>query len=296
MVTGSVARLEFRPPIAWQSLLAYLRLRAVPGVESVDDTHYRRTVQIGDHQGWIAVSLNRGGAAVDLEMSHTLAPVCGAVVGRVAELFDLGAVPDAVTAVLCGDPLLAPSVRQLPGLRVPGAFDGFELGVRAILGQQVSVKSATTMAGRWAQHFGSPLATPHPGLHHLAPNASRMAATAADDIAATGMVGSRARCIVELARAVIDGRVTLGIAADGGVCNVEEQIARLQRLPGIGPWTAQYVAMRALRWRDAFPGTDLMLLRAARSTPKELLARAEAWRPWRAYATHYLWQSLGVAP
>lgn len=283
--------------------MAYLRLRAVPGVESVDATHYRRTVQIGTHQGWIAVSLNPRGTAIDLEMSHTLAPVGDAVMGRVTALCDLGAAPDAVGAVLSRDPLLRPIVRHLPGLRVPGAFDGFELGVRAILGQQVSVKSATTMAGRWARNFGVPLATPHPGLNRLAPTAPSMAALAADDIAATGMVGSRARCIVELARAVVDGRVTLGfpadVSADGaanGAPYVGEQIACLQRLPGIGPWTAQYIAMRALHWRDAFPGTDLMLLRAARATPKELQARAEAWRPWRAYATHYLWQSLGMVP
>jgi AraC family transcriptional regulator of adaptative response / DNA-3-methyladenine glycosylase II len=290
-VTGLRCRLEFRPPLAWESLLTYLRQRAIPGVESVDATHYRRTVQIDAHQGWMSVSLAKSGGALDLEMSQSLAPVIGTVIGRVKNLCDLGAVPDAVGAVLSQDALLCPIVRHLPGLRVPGAFDGFELGVRAILGQQVSVKSATTMAGRWAANFGTAIATPYPGLQWLTPGAARMAQVPADEIAATGMVGSRARCIVALARAVADKRVTLSFAAD-----VDAELDALQRLPGIGPWTAQYIAMRALNWPDAFPGTDLMLLRAAKATVKQLHLRAEAWRPWRAYATHYLWQSLGVFP
>jgi len=288
-VAGLSCRLEFRPPLAFEILLAYLRLRAIPGVESVDATHYRRTVRLQQHQGWIAVSLDRRGAALNLEMSQSLAPVIGAVIGRVKNLFDLGAVPDAVSGVLSQDRLLRPIVQHLPGLRVPGAFDGFELGVRAILGQQVSVKAATTLAGRWAASFGSPIATPFAELNRLTPNAPLVAELAADSIAATGMVGSRARGLVALARAVVDNRVTLSYAAD-----VEEQIGRLQALPGIGPWTAQYIAMRALHWPDAFPGTDLMLLRAANTTARQLHLRAEAWRPWRAYATHYLWQSRGV--
>jgi len=286
---GLMCRLEFRPPLAFDTILAYLRLRAIPGVESVDATHYRRTVQLDRHQGWIAVSLDSSGTALNLDMSQSLAPAIGAVIGRVKNLFDLGAVPDAVCTVLSEDRLLRPIVQRLPGLRVPGAFDGFELGVRAILGQQVSVKSATTLAGRWAANFGSPIVTPFPELNRLTPAAPLVADLAADAIAATGVVGSRARSIVGLARAVVDKGVTLSYAADA-----LEQIARLQALPGIGPWTAQYIAMRALHWPDAFPGTDLMLLRAAKMTSKELHTRAEAWRPWRAYATHYLWQSLGA--
>jgi AraC family transcriptional regulator of adaptative response / DNA-3-methyladenine glycosylase II len=288
---GLCCRLEYRPPLAFDNLLAYLRLRAIPGVESVDATHYRRTVQLDRHQGWIAVSLDRGGAALKLEMSQSLAPVIGAVIGRVKNLFDLGAVPDAVSALLSKDRLLRPIVAHLPGLRVPGAFDGFELGVRAILGQQVSVKSATTLAGRWAANFGAPIATPFAELNRLTPTAPLVADLAADSIAATGVVGSRARSIVALARAVVDKRVTLSFAADA-----PDQVTRLQALPGIGPWTAEYIAMRALNWPDAFPGTDLQLLRAAKMTAKELHARAESWRPWRAYATHYLWQSLGAFP
>ena len=196
-----------------------------------------------------------------------------------------------MAALLSQDPTLAPVVRRQPGLRVPGAFDGCELAVRAVLGQQVSVRAATTLAGRWAHSFGAPLATPFPGLNRLTPDAERMAAVAADDIAALGIVGSRARALAALAQAVTERRVVLSYAA-----NIEEQIEALQRLPGIGPWTAQYIAMRALHWPDAFPGGDLMLLKAAQVNQRELHARAEAWRPWRAYAAHYLWQSLGVYP
>lgn len=282
-------QLDFRPPLAWQSLLAYLRLRAIPGVEWVDGTHYRRTVAIGERRGFIAVSLAKSGAALEIELSPGLAPVIGAVMVRVKHLFDLGAVPDAVSAVLSQDAALAPVVRRLPGLRVPGAFDGFELAVRAVLGQQVSVRSATTVAGRWARAFGEPIETPWAELTHLAPTPERMLGIPEHEISPLGVLGSRARCLTALARAAAERRITLGYAGD-----VDEQIRRLIELPGIGPWTAQYIAMRALHWPDAFPAEDLMLLRAANTGKKQLLARAEAWRPWRAYAAHYLWQSLGV--
>jgi AraC family transcriptional regulator, regulatory protein of adaptative response / DNA-3-methyladenine glycosylase II len=288
---GLACQLDFRPPLAWDSMLGYLRMRAIPGVESVDATHYRRTVAIGDRQGWIGVTLARSGTALEVEISPTLAPVIGAVIVRVKHLFDLGAAPDAVSALLSKDPMLAPTVKRLPGLRVPGAFDGFELAVRAVLGQQVSVKAATTMAGRWANTFGSPIETPFAGLDRVAPSATRMLEVAAHEIGALGVVGARARCLEGLARAVAERRVVLSYAA-----NVDEQVERLTELPGIGPWTAQYIAMRALHWPDAFPDGDLVLLRAANLKRKALIARAEAWRPWRAYATHYLWQSQGVTP
>jgi AraC family transcriptional regulator of adaptative response / DNA-3-methyladenine glycosylase II len=288
---GLTCQLDFRPPLAWDDVLAYLKLRAVPGVEWVDATHYRRTAAIGNARGWIGVSLAKTGLALEVEVSPTLAPVIGAVMVRVKQLFDLGASPESVHALLSQDPLLAPAVKRVPGLRVPGAFDGFELAVRAVLGQQVSVKAATTMAGRWAAAFGEPIATPWPELGRLAPTAARMLEVAEHEIGALGVIGSRARCLMGLARAVTERRVVLSLAA-----NVEEQIGNLLELPGVGPWTAQYIAMRALHWPDAFPDGDLMLQRAAGTGRRELLARAEAWRPWRAYATHYLWRTLGVHP
>jgi len=200
-------------------------------------------------------------------------------------------VPDAVCTLLIEDPLLAHVVRRIPGLRVAGAFDGFELAVRAILGQQVSVKGATTLAGRWARAFGAPIATPFPGLDRLSPGALHMAGIKADEIAALGIVGARARCLTALASAVLDRKVSQTFAAD-----VEAEIEALMRLPGVGVWTAQYIAMRALHWPDAFPSGDLMLLRAANASPRQLQNLAQAWRPWRAYAANYLWQSLGANP
>ena len=284
-------QLEFRPPLAWKSLLAYLRLRAIPGVEAADDTHYRRTVAIGAAKGWIAVSMHASGGALNLEISPTLTPVIGTVIGRVKQLFDLGAAPDSVSTVLRQDDILAATVRRLPGLRVAGAFDGFELAVRTVLGQQVSVKGASTLSGRWAQAFGEPIATPYPALDRLSPTAERMASVPAEQVAALGMVGARARCLVGLAAAVSQRKIVLAYAA-----NVEEQIESLMGLPGIGHWTANYIAMRALHWPDAFPTGDLVLMRAAGSNQKQLQQRSEAWRPWRAYAAHYLWQSSGVVP
>jgi AraC family transcriptional regulator, regulatory protein of adaptative response / DNA-3-methyladenine glycosylase II len=284
-------QLEFRPPLAWTSLLAYLQLRAIPGVEMADATHYRRTVAIGAAKGWIAVSMHPNNDALNVEISPSLTPVIGAVIGRVKQLFDLGAAPDSVRQVLRQDDLLAATLSRLPGLRVAGAFDGFELAVRTVLGQQVSIKGASTIAGRWAAAFGEPIATPYVQLNRLAPTAERMAEVLPEEIAALGMVGARARCLAGLAQAVMQQKVVLTFAA-----NVEEQIESLMRLPGIGHWTANYIAMRALHWPDAFPTGDLVLMRAARSTQRQLQRRSEAWRPWRAYAAHYLWQSSGVAP
>jgi len=288
---GLHCQLEFRPPFAWSRLLDYLGRRAIPGVEMADATHYRRTVAIDHHQGWIAVSQGKKDNALNVEISPSLTPVIGAVIARVKRLFDLGAVPDAVSALLSQDPLLAAVVRRIPGLRVAGAFDGFELAVRAVLGQQVSVKGATTLAGRWAQAFGAPIATPFTELNRLTPGAQRMLSVTVDEIAALGIVGARARCLSALAKAVLDKQVVLTFAP-----NVEDQIEALMRLPGIGPWTAHYIAMRALHWPDAFPSGDLMLMRAANASEKRLRELSQAWRPWRAYATHYLWQSLGVNP
>ena len=289
-------QLKFNPPLAWERLLAYLKFRAIPGVETVDATHYRRTLGIEALSGWIEVSLAGSGTALEVGLSPSLRPAAGRILSGVTRVFDLAATPDAVRDHLSLDPLLAGIVERLPGLRVPGAFDGFELAVRAVLGQQVSVKAATTMAGRWAAKFGTAIETPHANLGRLTPTATVIASRSLDDIAALGIIGSRARCILAVARAVVEGRVDLSVPAiPTSTANVQAQIESLLQLPGIGAWTAQYIAMRALDWRDAFPGTDLMLLRAAKLPAKDLAARAEGWRPWRAYATHYLWHSLEAA-
>jgi AraC family transcriptional regulator of adaptative response / DNA-3-methyladenine glycosylase II len=284
---GVNVQLDFRPPLAWSSLLAYLRLRAIPGVEMVDATHYRRTVRIGDQARWIEVSMHASGSALNLQVSPSLIRNIGAVIARVKHLFDLGSAPLAVSELLGQDSLLGATVKRIPGLRVAGAFDGFELAVRTILGQQISVKSASTVAGRWAAALGAPLATPYAELNRLAPRPVDMLDRSEAELAALGMVGARARSLIGLAAAVAERQVNLSLASV-----VEEQIEKLQSLPGIGPWTANYIAMRALHWPDAFPTGDLMLMRAANLPEKQLLRRAEAWRPWRAYAAHYLWQSL----
>jgi len=288
---GLCVQLEFRPPLAWSNLLAYLRLRAIPGVELVDATHYRRTVSIEDAVGWIEVSMHKSGTALNLQISPALGMRIGGVIARVKHLFDLGSAPAAVAELLRGDSILQSTVRRIPGLRVAGAFDGFELAVRTVLGQQISVKGASTISGRWAAAFGAQIATPYPLLNRLAPRPEDIADKHVDEIASLGMVGNRARCLIGLAKAVVDRRVNLSIAT-----NVEEQIEKLLSLPGIGPWTANYIAMRALHWPDAFPAGDLMLMRAANLKQGQLERHAEAWRPWRAYAAHYLWQSLGVVP
>lgn len=285
---GLRCQLEFRPPLAWPQLLAYLRARAIPGIEMVDTTHYRRTVSIGMHEGWIAVSQAGSGRALDLELSPSLIPVIGAVVVRIKRLFDLGADPGAVSAQLGQIPLLADAVRRLPGLRVPGAFDGFEIAVRAILGQQVSVRGASTIAGRWADKFGQPIATPYAMLNRLTPTAITVAAASGGQIAALGIVGARARAIVELGRRVAANELSLGFAP-----RIEASIEALQEIPGVGAWTSQYIAMRALQWPDAFPSGDLVLRRAAGMNESQLRSRAESWRPWRSYAAHYLWSMAG---
>ena len=280
-------QLEFRPPLAWKNLLAYLSVRAIPGVEMADATHYRRTVALGDAAGWIAVSMHGSGTALNLEVSPELSRHVAAIVARVKHLFDLDCAPAGVSDHLRRDSILRDVVARLPGLRVAGAFDGYELAVRTVLGQQISVKGASTVAGRWAAAFGAAVATPYPELNRLAPQPADMAGRQEGELAALGMVGSRARCLIGLAKAVADRRVNLSPASDA-----LDQIEKLKGLAGIGPWTAHYIAMRALHWPDAFPSGDLMLMRAANLKQKGLEARAEAWRPWRAYAAQYLWQSL----
>jgi AraC family transcriptional regulator, regulatory protein of adaptative response / DNA-3-methyladenine glycosylase II len=285
---GLHCQLEFRPPLAWPQLLAYLRARAIPGIEWVDSSHYRRTVSIGAHQGWVAVSLAGGRCALDLELSPALIPVISAVVVRIKRLFDLGVDPQAVTARLEPDPILCGAVLQHPGLRVAGAFDGFEIAVRAILGQQVSVRGATTLSGRWAEKFGQPIASPFAQLNRLTPTAAHLARIPSAQIAALGIVGARARAIAELSSRVAAGELALGHSP-----RIDSSIEALQRIPGIGAWTSQYIAMRSLQWPDAFPSGDLILRKTAALNESQLRSRAEAWRPWRSYAAHYLWSMAG---
>ena len=279
-------QLTYRPPFDWASLLAFLGTRAMTGVERVTDDAYARTVQLGEHRGWIRVRHQPARRALEVELTHSLTPALPALLGRLRHVFDLSARPDVIAAHLARDPLLAGAVARNPGLRVPGAFDGFELAVRAILGQQITVRAATTLAGRFVTALGEPIATPHAELSRLCPTPARIASATVDEIASLGIIQTRARSIIALAREIASGRLMLEAGAQP-----EAAIAQLMTVPGIGAWTAHYIAMRALRWPDAFPREDVAM---RKNLGGVTAARAEelsqAWRPWRSYATLHLWQ------
>jgi AraC family transcriptional regulator of adaptative response / DNA-3-methyladenine glycosylase II len=278
-------QLSYRPPFDWARMLEFLAMRALRGVECVRGDEYLRTVRLGGNTGWVCVRNAPDRRALLVELTHSLTPALPALLGRLRNLFDLSARPDVVAAHFADDPLLGEAVARIPGLRVPGAFDGFELAVRAVLGQQVTVKGATTLGGRFAEAFGDPIETPHPELTRLSPAAARVAAASVDDIASLGIIQARARSIIALAQELDSGRLTLDAGADAA-----RTIEQLVALPGIGQWTAHYIAMRALRWPDAFPKEDIALRKrmggVAAARAEEL---SQAWRPWRSYATLYLW-------
>jgi AraC family transcriptional regulator of adaptative response / DNA-3-methyladenine glycosylase II len=244
-------------------------------------------VRIGDAKGWIRIARSTKEHAVLVELTNSLTPVLPALLGRVRALFDLDARPDVIVKRLTKDARLTRAVKANPGLRVPGAFNGFELGLRAILGQQVTVRAATTIACRFVEAFGEPIATALPELTRLTPDAARLAKASIDEIARHGILASRARSIIALAQAQQSGELAL----DGGAHhNPSESIRRLAELPGIGPWTAHYVAMRAMRWPDAFPKEDIAVRnKLGGVTAKEAEVLSEAWRPWRSYAVMHLW-------
>jgi AraC family transcriptional regulator of adaptative response / DNA-3-methyladenine glycosylase II len=219
--------------------------------------------------------------------------VLPALLGRVRAQFDLDARPDVIAKRLRKDVRLADAVRANPGLRVPGAFYGFEMGLRAILGQQVTVKAASTIAGRFVQAFGEPIVTPLPELNRLSPSPARIAAAGVDEIARHGILAARALSIIALAKVQGSG----GLCLDSGAhSNPDESIRRLAELPGIGPWTAHYIAMRALHWPDAFPKEDIAVRNNLGGvTAKEAEALSQPWRPWRSYAVMHVWSMATAA-
>ena len=254
-------------------------------------------MRVGEHTGWVSVWKCPCDPFLIVELPTAFADALFPILGRLRALFDLDANPGVIASHLGGDPALAASVAAHPGLRVAGAWDVFELAVRAVLGQQVSVAGATTLAGRLAARFGEPLTTPFTTLKRLAPTANALAGAEVGGLAAIGLPGARAQTIRDLASAALRGELQFGPTATD-----RDVIERLRGIRGIGEWTAQYVAMRALRFPDAFPAADLGLRKALADTTgklpseKELLARAAAWRPWRAYAAMHLWQSLKRVP
>jgi AraC family transcriptional regulator of adaptative response / DNA-3-methyladenine glycosylase II len=275
-------RLAFRPPYDWKSLLAFLKARATPGVEAVDDACYRRTITVDGKHGVIEVCRAAQGSALNLEVRFPDSRALLFIVERVRRMFDLGADPNAIAAQLSGDPLLRELLKEHPGIRMPGAWDGFELAVRAILGQQISVPAATTIAGRLASMYGSP-SVGRGTLDRLFPTPMQLANA---PIERAGVIAARAGAIRGLARRVAEKTISFG-----PLINQDEMVAALRAVPGIGDWTASYIAMRALGEPDAFPSGDLVLRRMAGVvSPGQLDLRAELWRPWRAYAVILLWQ------
>jgi AraC family transcriptional regulator, regulatory protein of adaptative response / DNA-3-methyladenine glycosylase II len=280
--------LAYRPPMAWDALLRFLSGRSTAGVELVEGSAYIRTAAVGNHRGWFKVESIAGRNLLAVELATALTPALPEVLSRIKDLFDLSARPDLIASHLQSDMRIAAVVSRCPGLRVPGAFDGFEVAVRAILGQQVSVRAATTLAGRLASRFGERVDIPFQGLDRLSPTPDRLAESDESDLIALGIGAARARAIRAIARAVAGKEIDLQPGP-----NPEAVADALQELPGFGDWTAQYIAMRALRWPDALPAADLGLLKAtALSSAARLRDAANAWRPWRSYAAMYLWESL----
>ncbi|HYF36258.1 MAG TPA: AlkA N-terminal domain-containing protein [Prosthecobacter sp.] len=285
-------RLSYRPPLAWEALMDYFRSRLVPGVEEIVGQEYRRTVRLGGEAGWLRVWPEDGRAVLNVAVAPSLSRRLGAVQTRLRRMFDLDAQPVAIAEALGEDPLLAEVMRRHPGLRVGGAWDAFELAVRAVLGQQITVAAATTLSGRLTKSLGEAVVTPFANLHHLAVTAETLADAGVDELCRLGLVSARAAALRHLAEWSLRGGFKFPVGSDH-----DAVVQRLVELPGIGPWTAHYIAMRALRYPDAFPAADLGLRKAVggseMASAKETERRAEAWRPWRAYAAIALWKSLG---
>lgn len=283
-------RLGYRPPYDWGLVLAYLAGRAIPGVEVVSAAGYSRSFQLGGARGIIRVRHADKGHALEATIAAQGPLPVRQIAARLRRLFDLEAEPQAIALVLGRDKLIGPRLKKLPGLRVPGAFDGLELAVRAILGQQISVKGATTISGRLAASLGEPMAANDLGLSHYFPTAS---ALARGNLSGLGLTGARIATLQSLGQAVVEGMIDFSPGE-----SLDAKVSDLCALPGIGEWTAHYVALRAVGEPDAFPAADLALRKAAGGgeviATKELEALSQAWRPWRGYAALALWLGDGI--
>ena len=278
--------LRYQSPYDWPAMLEFLRQRAIPGMERVADGCYSRTIHLDGVQGTVSVQAAEGNALrarIRIPKLSTLP----AIIARLRRVFDLAADPLRISAHLATDPILAPLVARRPGLRVPGAWDGFELAIRAVLGQQITVVAAVRLAGRLVASHGEPMTVPDRDLTHVFPTPEALAVA---DLTTLGMPRTRAATLSAVAAAVIADADLFGAN-----CGLDEAVQRLRSIRGVGEWTAQYIALRQLREPDAFPAADIGLMRALandqgrRPAADELLARAEKWRPWRAYAAQHLW-------
>jgi AraC family transcriptional regulator of adaptative response / DNA-3-methyladenine glycosylase II len=291
---GVTLRLRYRPPYDWDSMLSFLQERAISGIELVENGTYLRTIGIDGLTGSVQVTHRPDHQSLCVTVRFPHVQSLPAVISRVRRVFDLGADIETIDTHLSLDPLLAPFVAQRPGLRAPGGWDGFELGVRAILGQQVTVAAARRLAGQLVASHGdrvSPEFVSDPRLTHVFPDAQRLAAAESIEV---GMPAARRSALKELAEAALaDPNLFRSFGT------IEEAIARLRKIRGVGEWTAQYIALRALRETDAFPAADIGLLRGAamldgaKPTVHDLMLRSELWRPWRAYAAQHLWAAGG---
>jgi AraC family transcriptional regulator, regulatory protein of adaptative response / DNA-3-methyladenine glycosylase II len=279
-------RLRFRPPYDWNAILAFLGPRAIPGVEAVEGGCYRRTIAINGKYGFCEISFDGSNHSLVTRVEFEDPQSLFFIIERIRAMFDLNADWASIAQSLRGDPALAERIDAAPGLRVPGCWSGFELTIRAILGQQVTVKGASTLAGRLVRTFGKPIQA-QGGITHIFPSPETLADA---NLYGLGLPQKRAETIRSFSRAVCDGSINFG-----AVTGSTDFLRRLCEIPGIGDWTAQYVAMRALGEPDAFPSSDLGLLRAMQlGSIRELERRAEAWRPWRAYAAMQLWSVHGT--
>jgi AraC family transcriptional regulator of adaptative response / DNA-3-methyladenine glycosylase II len=287
---GVTVRLRSRPPYDWAAMLGHLRLRALDGVESVDETTYHRTVMEDGATGTVEVAHDPDRDSLAVTIRFPNVRVLPAIIGRIRHLFDLGADVVAIGAHLARDPLLAPLIAQRPGLRVPGGWDGFEIAARAVLGQQVSVEAGRQLTSQLARLCGTAVSVLNGGdrtLHVAFPSASQVAGK---NLGALTIPRARREAVRALAQAAADDPLLFQPLA-----TLDETTARLRGVRGIGDWTAHYIALRAMREPDAFPATDVGLLRGAairvgKKIPAEALnARAASWRPWRGYAAQHLW-------
>lgn len=285
-------RLGYRPPLDFTAMLAFLAKRAIPGIEQVGIASYERVIGPIEASTWIRVTANPEKPELRLEISDADPRTIPDIVRRVRRVFDLDADLNAVHAVLGDEPLLAKAIKTHPGMRVPGGWDGFEVAVRAVLGQQISVVAATTLVRRLVDSYGAHRDNPRLGLDRAFPLPERLVDAPLEKI---GLPTARAATIRALATAVIERRIAFGAGQ-----RLDEFVARFIALPGIGPWTAHYVAMRALSHPDAFVSGDLVLQQVLggdkRLSERETEARSQAWRPWRAYAVLHLWHLSGGRP
>jgi len=283
-------RLPYRDPYDFDGLLAFYARRAIPGVEIIDERGYRRSILIDGEPGWFSVSQIAGDSALRLGVLGVRTAHLGQLVGRVRRMFDVDADPVAIMQALKRDRRLRPLTKRWPGQRLPGAWDGFELGVRAVLGQQISVVAARTLAARIVERYGTAYEASAPaGLGSLFPPPAALAEAPLESI---GLTRARAATIRGLAQACVDGRIDFSSQQ-----TLADTVTRLCLLPGIGAWTAHYIAMRAYTHPDAFPAGDLVLRKIiGEGSPlgeRAMQLCAEAWRPWRAYAVMLLWRSAG---